>query len=88
MLDNLRDQASFQDEKQPPDQIKIKEPKPPKPPKPPGPRQRRQYRSFDDITHMSARQRFALAVMLLIIVTLLGTMLLIISGKIVPSFLY
>jgi hypothetical protein len=83
MLDNLRDQASFQDEKQPPDQKKVREPKPPR-----APRQRRQYRSFDDITHMSARQRFALAVMLLIIVTLLGTMLLIISGKIVPSFLY
>jgi hypothetical protein len=37
---------------------------------------------------MTARQRFALAVMLLIIVTLLGIMLLIISGKIVPSFMY
>jgi hypothetical protein len=86
MLDNLRDQASFQDEKEPPDQKKIKEPKPPRPSRPP--RQRKQYRSFDDITHMSARQRFALAVMLLIIVALLGTMLLIISGKIVPSFLY
>ncbi|MGZ6347864.1 MAG: hypothetical protein ACXWNC_09905 [Anaerolineales bacterium] len=77
MLDNLRDQASFGEEKEPPNQKKIREP-----------RQRRQYRSFDEITHMTARQRFALAVMLLIIVTLLGTMLLVITGKIVPSFMY
>ena len=77
MLDNLRDQASFQEEQKPPEHKKTREP-----------RQRRQNRSFDEITHMTARQRFALAVMLLIIVTLLGIMLLIISGKIVPSFIY
>ena len=77
MLDNLRDQASFQEEQKPPEHKKNREP-----------RQRRQYRSFDEITHMTAQQRFALAVMLLIIVTLLGIMLLVISGKIVPSFMY
>lgn len=77
MLDNLRDQASFEEENKPPDRKKNRES-----------RQRGQYRSFDEVTHMSARQRFALAVLLLIIVTLLGTMLLIISGKIVPSFMY
>jgi hypothetical protein len=77
MLDNLRDQASFQEEQKPPEHKKTTEP-----------RQRSQYRSFDEITHMTASQRFALAVMLLIIVTLLGIMLLVISGKIVPSFIY
>jgi uncharacterized membrane protein len=77
MLDNLRDQASFEEEKNPPNSKKTREP-----------RQRRQYRSVDEITHMTASQRFALAFMLLIIVTLLGTLLLIFYGKIVPAFLY
>jgi hypothetical protein len=77
MLDNLRDQASFQEEEEP------VEPNTPKPPKVRGPR-----RSFDQITGTNARQRFALAVMLSIIVCLLGTMFLVISGKIVPSFLF
>ena len=75
MLDNLRDQASFQEE----------EPfnsKPPKPLKVP-----RSHRSFDQIIGMTAPQRFALAVMLLIIVSLLGVMLLLISGKIIPPFM-
>ncbi|HEY5269962.1 MAG TPA: hypothetical protein VII97_06465 [Anaerolineales bacterium] len=69
MLDNLRDQASFQEE----------EPLDPNAPKPPKPR-----RSFDQITGMTAQQRFALAVMLSIMVCLLGTVFLLISGKIVP----
>jgi len=76
MLDNLRDQSSFQEEETPPDPNESKPPKP-----------RMQIRSIDQITGMSARQRFTLAVMLLIIVGLLGTMLLLISGKIVPSFM-
>jgi hypothetical protein len=78
MLDNLRDQATFKEEEE--------KPVPPKKIKPP--KQRKQVRSFDEMTHMTARQRFALAVMLLVIVCLLGTMLLVISGKIVPGFLY
>jgi hypothetical protein len=77
MLDNLRDQASFKEDQEAP------EPKQPR-----EPRQRRQFRSFDEITHMTAPQRFALVFMLLIIVALLGTMLLIISGKMVPPFMY
>ena len=77
MLDNLRDQASFTEEEVPLD------PNAPKPPKP-----RKPHRSFDQITGMTAKQRFALAVMLSIIVGLLGTMLLLISGKIVPAFLF
>jgi hypothetical protein len=74
MLDNLRDQISFQEEAEPLD------PKAPKPPKP--------RRSFDQITGMTAQQRFALAVILTIVVSLLGAMLLVISGKVVPSFLF
>ena len=77
MLDNLRDQTSFQEEEEPLD------PNAPKPPKPRKPR-----RSFDQITGMTAQQRFALAVMLSIMVCLVGTMLLLISGKMVPSFLF
>jgi len=76
MLDNLRDQASFQEEEEP---LNVKESKPPKP--------RIQLRSIDQITGMNARQRFVLAVMLLIMVCLLGTMFLLISGKVVPPFL-
>ncbi len=77
MLDNLRDQASFQEEEEPLD------PDAPKPPRPRKPRH-----SFDQITGTTAKQRFALAVMLSIMVCLLGTMLLVISGKMVPSFLF
>jgi len=77
MLDNLRNQASFQEEEEPLD------PNAPKPPKPRKPR-----RSIDQITGMTAQQRFALAVMVSIMVCLLGTMLLLISGKMVPSFMF
>lgn len=77
MLENLRDQASFQEEEAPLD------PNAPKPPKPRKPR-----RNLDQITGMTAPQRFALAVMLFIIVCLLGVMLLLISGKVVPAFMF
>ncbi|MCX6036331.1 MAG: hypothetical protein NTW99_00240 [Chloroflexi bacterium] len=71
MLDNLRDQASFQEEEEPLD---------PNAPKP--------RRSFDQIIGMTAPQRFTLAVMLLIIVSLLGAMFLLISGKIVLPLIF
>jgi uncharacterized membrane protein SpoIIM required for sporulation len=77
MLDNLRDQASFQEDEGP------KDPNAPKPPKPPKPR-----RSFDQIISMTAPQRFTLAVMLSIMVCLLGMILLFVSGKMVPSFMF
>ncbi len=77
MLDNIRDQATFKEEEVPPD------PDAPKPPKPRKPR-----RTFDQITGMTAKQRFAIAVMLSVMVCLLGTMLLLLTGKVVPSFLY
>jgi hypothetical protein len=77
MLDNLRDQASFQEDEE------LQDSNPPRPPKPRKPRT-----GFDKITGMTAMQRFALAVMLSIMVCLLGTMLLLISGKIVPPFMF
>jgi hypothetical protein len=77
MLDDLRDQSSFQEEEE------TVDPDAPKPPKPRKPRKPR--RSFDQITGMTAKQRFAVGVMLFIIVFLLGTTFLVISGKIVLS---
>ena len=82
MLDNLRDQASFLEEEQPPETNKPIEHAPPKLPK-----ERKPHRSFDQITGMTAKQRFILAVMLLVMVCLLGIMLLVITGKVIPSFL-
>jgi hypothetical protein len=76
MLDNLRNQATFQDDE-------PLEPEAPKPSKP-----RRPRRSFDKMVGMTAPQRFALAIMLAIVVCLLGVMLLVLSGKVaLPSFL-
>jgi hypothetical protein len=76
MLDNLRDQASFQEEE-------ISELDAPQASKP-----IKRKRSFDQVTGMTAQQRFILAVMLLVIICLLGTMFLVIAGKIVPTFLF
>jgi 1,4-dihydroxy-2-naphthoate octaprenyltransferase len=75
MLDNLRNQASFQEE----------EPNDPKTSQ--DSKERKPRRSLDQVTHMTPQQRFALALMLLIIVVLLGVMLLFISGKVVPPFM-
>jgi len=77
MLDNLRNQASFTPDEEPPD------PNAPEPPKPRKPR-----RSFDQITGTTARQRFILALMLVVMIGLLGTMFLVISGKVVPSSIF
>jgi hypothetical protein len=78
MLDNLRDQASssplFQENAPKPDL-----PDRPKPPK--------VRRSFDQITGMTALQRFTLVFMLFIIVCLLGVTLLILTNKVVLPFL-
>lgn len=76
MLENLRSQATFTEDE-------PLEPETPEPPKP-----RRPRRSFDRMIGMTAPQRFALAMMLAIVVCLLGVMLLVISGKVVPSFLF
>jgi hypothetical protein len=75
MLDNLRSQASFQEE----------EPLDQNPPKPSMPRKPR--RSFDQITGTTARQRFVLAIMLFLVVCLLGLTIVLITGRIVLPFL-
>ncbi len=82
MLDNLRSQTSFEpgpeEEPEPfePEKTPKKKPRPAPPPRPP-------RRSLDQITRMKAPQRFMLAVMLAIVVCLLGTALLVLSGKVV-----
>ncbi|MEZ0395639.1 MAG: hypothetical protein ABWK53_04305 [Anaerolineales bacterium] len=79
MLDNLRDQAAqseyFQEEAIP----AFEEPA--------VVRRSAARRSLDQVTGMNAQQRFLLAFMLLILVCMLGTMFLLITGKIVPPFL-
>jgi hypothetical protein len=78
MLDNLRSQASFTpDEEEPPEPGQPEEPKPPKP-----------HRSFDQITGTTDKQRLLLAVMLLVMVCLLGSILLLITGKVVLPVSY
>jgi len=76
MLENIREQASFTPEEEPLD------PNAPKPPKPRKPR-----RSLDQVTGMTAGQRFAVALMIAVIVALLGIIFLLFSGKIVLPFL-
>jgi hypothetical protein len=76
MLDNLRDQAAsspfFQQEEP------IGEPVPEGPP----PR-----KTLDQMIGMSAQQRFVLSLMLLVVVCLLGTMVLLVTGRLVlPIF--
>jgi uncharacterized membrane protein len=88
MLENLRDEASFKPDDEPQESEAKKKTKPlkkPKTPKPP--RQRKPHRSLDQVTGMTAQQRFILAAMLLVMVCLLGTMLLLLTGKIFPAFL-
>ncbi len=80
MLDNLRSQTSFQPDaeeipesfepEQPKKAVKVKAPKKPLP-------------TLDQVTRMKAPQRFMLAVMLAIVVCLLGTALLVLTGKMV-----
>jgi len=76
MLDNLRSQASFTpDEEEPPESDKPKAPKPSKP-----------HRSIDQITGTTDKQRLLLAVMLLVMVCLLGSLFLLITGTVVLPF--
>lgn len=75
MLDNLRDQTSFQPEE---------EPLPADAPEQPKPRKRR--RSLNQMTGMTAQQRFMLSLMLLVMVCLLGVVFLVITGKVVLPF--
>jgi hypothetical protein len=78
MLDNLRNQASFTpDEEEPLEPGKPEEPKPPKP-----------HRSIDQITGTTDKQRLMLALMLLVMVCLLGSIFLLITGKVVLPVSY
>jgi len=76
MLDNLRDQAIsspyYQDEEPFRTQDEVKPPMPP----------------LDKVLGVNAQQRFILAMMLLFVVCLLGVMVLFVTGKVVPPFLY
>jgi hypothetical protein len=73
MLNDLRNQASFEPgEEEPPESIHLEQPKPPKP-----------RRSFDRLTGTNGKQRFLLALMLLVIICLLGVMFLVVTGKVV-----
>ncbi len=80
MLDNLRSQTSFEPGPEEPEPFEPEKPK--KQPKQRPARKPR--RTLDQITRMKAPQRFMLAVMLAIVVCLLGTALLVLTGKVVP----
>jgi hypothetical protein len=73
MLDNLRDQATFQPDDE----------EPLVPSHPEKPKLRKPRRSFDQITGTTDKQRFMLAIMLLVAVCLLGVILLVLTGTIV-----
>jgi hypothetical protein len=75
MLDNLRNQASFQEDENSPEPTKQQ------------PEIIKNRRSLDQFTGMNAKQRFMLALMLLVMVCLMGTMLLVAMNKIVLPFL-
>ena len=78
MLDNLRDQASssgyFQEEEAPAfeEQPAVVLP--------------RARRTIDQMTGMTAQQRFILVAMLLVMVCLIGSMFLVIAGKVALPF--
>jgi hypothetical protein len=73
MLNDLRNQASFEPgEEEPLESIRLDQSRLVKP-----------RRSFNKLTGTNGRQRFLLALMLLIMVCLLGVMLLVITGKVV-----
>jgi hypothetical protein len=75
MLDNLRDQASsspFFEKEEPVVEKVIEEPA--------------RKKTIDEITQMNAKQRFILAVMLLMIVCLMGVMVLLVTGRFVLPF--
>jgi hypothetical protein len=76
MLDNLRNQATFE-----PGEEDLPETDQPQQPKPPKPR-----RTFDQVTGTTDKQRLMLALMLLAMVCLAGMILLVFTGKWILSF--
>jgi len=82
MLDNLRKEGEngfFQEEEEKKPEPEVFSHKP---------KDFRPRKTFDQITGTNAVQRFVLAMMLFLSVCLLGFLLLILTGKIVPSFLF
>lgn len=75
MLDNLRNQATFEPDEEDEEKIEAVKPAPPKPRKP--------RRTLDQITGTTDKQRLILAIMFFIMVCLFGTMALIITGRVV-----
>ena len=71
MLDNLRDQTSFQPDEDPAASDSFDKPK----------RRRRRRRTIDQITGMTGLQRFILSAMFFMIVCLLGVLLMVVTGK-------
>lgn len=70
MLDNLRDQASsspFFQEEEPIEEKKVDAPPPRK--------------NIDQITGMTAKQRFIISIMLLLVVCVLGVLIMMVTGK-------
>ena len=82
MLDNLRNQSGdtpfFQEE----------EPQPESEDKKPKVVHHRSGWTFDQLTGTTAFQRFILALMLFVMICLIGFMLLVLTGKLIPNFLY
>lgn len=82
MLDNFRNQPNdtpfFHEEEAPPERPELK----PKAAARPG------GRTFDRVTGTTAFQRFVLAMMFFIMICLAGITLLVLTGKVVLSFLF
>jgi hypothetical protein len=76
MLDNLRNQATFEPGEE--EQAETGQPEQFKPPQP--------RRSIDQMTGTSDKQRLMLAIMVLLIVCLLGVLLLVFTGKWILPF--
>lgn len=81
MFDNLRNESGFIEEEEPPQEVAPQKPGAVRP-------VYRRRRTFDQVTGTTPFQRFVLASMLLVMVCLIGVALLLLTEKIVPSFLY
>ncbi len=87
MFENLRNEAGFIEDEEHVEEAPLEAPKKKKQSRSARPVYKRR-RTFDQMTGTTPFQRFVLACMLLITVCLLGTMFLLFTEKIVPSFLY
>jgi len=76
MLNDLRNQATFEPGQE--EQPEVTQPETPKPAKP--------RRSFGQVTGTTDKQRLMLAIVLLVMVCLLGGFLLIFTGKVILPF--